>query len=201
MRSPVSSRILFATCTVVAAVVLLFAGCGVPVDDSNLTGEIDSAEDTGGVPVAETEKPEDGSGADDYYLDSFARHKHATIKTDFDTYDVRNVAFSTGLGYGSSNALAGYYLNTKLELDIKFISEIRVIGRVSLTDALSVPHRYDMVEEQDLDYIFRTELKKTDGERIEYIVRINQIAGNLQEGGGFRLDGDELQTLQRIVFF
>ncbi len=184
-----------------AALVVLLVGCGIPAEDYDITVEEEPAGDEAGVPVAETERATSDSSADDYYLDSFARHKHATIKTDFDTYDVRNVAFSTGLGYGSSNALAGYYLNTKLELDIRFISEIRVIGRVSLSDALAVPHRYDMVEEQDLNYIFRTELKKTDGERIEYIVRINQIGGNLQEGGGFRLDGDELQTLQRIVFF
>jgi len=175
----------------------MWNGCGVPVDDYDITEE----EGEGGVPSAETERTVGGEDPDDYHMDSFARHKHATITTDFDTYDVRGVAFNTGLGFGSSGALAGYYLNTKLDLDFKYISEVRIINRVSLSEALSVPHRFDMVEDQDLNYIFRTELKKTNGERIEYVVRINRIAGSLQEGGRFNLHGDELQTLQRIVFF
>lgn len=184
---------------IVSLIVLIAAaGCGVPVDDYDITAE---EEEGGGVPVAETERATGSESTDDYYMDSFANHKHATITTDFDTYDVRGVSFSTGLGFGSSGALAGYYLNTKLDLDFKFISEIRIVDQITMTDALSVPHRFDMVEEQDLDYIFRTELKRTNGEWIEYVVRINRIGGSLQEGGRFSLAGDELQTLKRIVFF
>lgn len=184
-----------------ALIVLIAAGgCGVPVDDY---GEPTDETTEGGVPVAETEQPagQDPDEDDAFFLDSFAYHKHATVTTDFDTYDIRNVSFNTGLGYGSSDALTGYYLNTKLDLEFKYISEVRVVGRVSMSEALSVPHRYDMVEEHNLDYIFRTELRKTDGEWIEYIVRINRIGGTLQEGGGVVIAGDELQTLKRIVFF
>ncbi len=187
----------FISLSIGALILLMPVGCGVPLDDYDITEE----EEPGGVPMAETERTDGKENSDDYFMDSFANHKHATISTDFDTYDVRGVSFSSGLGFGSSGALAGYYLNTKLDLAFKYISEVRIIDQITMSDALSVPHRFDMVEEQDLNYIFRTELKRTNGEWIEYIVRINRIGGSLQEGGGFNLHGDELQTLKRIVFF
>ncbi len=181
---------------------LILAGCGAPALDSDLAGAGDPEEE--GVPLAQTEREEGQVIPDDdeaMFHESFRSHKHATVYTDLDTYDVRNIRFDTGLGFGGSDALSGYYLNTKLDLRIKYIDIIRVIDRVSLADVFASPNRYDMVEEQDADYIFRTELKKSDGERIEYIVRINRISGSLQEGGSFRLDGDELQTLRKVVFY
>ncbi len=135
------------------------------------------------------------------FLGSLQLNKHGTVYTDIDTYDVRNIRFNTGHGFGKSNALVGYYLNTRYELEIGFIDELRVSGRISTSEARAEPHHFDMVEDKDLDYTFRTRLKKTDGERIEFIVRINHIQGELQEGGVFNLTGDELKALKKIVFF
>lgn len=183
----------------VLSLVLAFAvGCSIPEYDPDLTEE--APDETAGVPVAETEtrRPTETEGN---FQDAFRNNKHATVNTDIDTYDIRNIAFDTGLGYGRARTLLGFYLNTRLEMEIKYIESFRVIDRISLTDALAVDHRYDMVEEQDLDYIFRLELKKTTGERIEYIVRINSIRGQLVEGGTISLTGDELQTLRKVVFY
>lgn len=175
---------------------LLIPGCSVPDYDPDLTDE-----SVDGVPVAETEAPQAPEETEGNFQDGFRSNKHATVTTDIDTYDIRNIAFDSGLGYGRARTLLGFYLNTRLEIEIKYISSFRVIDRITLTDALSVDSRYDMVEEQDLDYIFRLELKKTSGERIEYIVRINSIRGQLVEGGNVSLTGDELQTLRKVVFY
>ena len=106
-----------------------------------------------------------------------------------------------GTASAAADALVGYYMNTRFEIKKRFIDKLTVIGKLSPSEILSAAHKFDMVEDKDLDYIFRTELKRTDGERIEFIVRINQISGELQEGGTFNLKGDELRALRKIVFF
>ncbi len=195
-----SIRPCFSAVCCFALCLLLFLGCAVPDYDPDLT-EIGGGGVDGGVPVAETEAGQTPEESEGDFQDGFRSNKHATVTTDIDTYDIRNIAFDTGLGYGRARTLLGFYLNTRLEIEIKYISSFRVLDRITLTDALAVDSRYDMVEEQDLDYIFRLELKKTTGERIEYIVRINSIRGQLVEGGSISLTGDELQTLRKAVFY
>ncbi|MFH1279262.1 MAG: hypothetical protein ABIK65_12890 [Candidatus Eisenbacteria bacterium] len=141
------------------------------------------------------------TGEEDPFQETLMVNKHGTVYTDIDRYDVRNIRFNTGHGFGGGDALVGYYKNTRFEIKKRFIDKLTVIGKVSRSEILSESHRYDMIEDKDVDYIFRTDLKKTDGERIEFIVRINQISGELQEGGAFDLRGDELKALRKIVFF
>jgi len=141
------------------------------------------------------------AGEDSPFLETLQVNKNGVVTTDIDTYYVRNIRFNTGHGFGSSEALVGYFLNTRYEIKKRFIKQLRVLGRIGASEALSVSHKYDMIEDKDLDYTFRTEIRKTDGETIEFIVRINQIGGELQEGGSFLLTGDELQTLRKIVFY
>ncbi|NNE09923.1 MAG: hypothetical protein HKN20_15290 [Gemmatimonadetes bacterium] len=196
-----SIRPFFSAVCTAALCMLLVHGCAVPEYDPDLTEEGASVAEEG-VPVAETEASQISTSEDEGdFQGGFQSNKNATVTTDIDTYDIRNIAFDTALGYGRARTLLGFYLNTRLEIEIKYISSFRVIDRVTLTDALSVDSRYDMVEEQDLDYIFRLELKKTTGERIEYIVRINSIRGQLVEGGSISITGDELQTLRKVVFY
>jgi hypothetical protein len=139
--------------------------------------------------------------SDSPFLETLQVNKNGIVTTDIDTYYVRNIRFNTGHGFGSSEALVGYFLNTRYEIKKRFIKQLRVLGRIGASEALSASHKYDMIEDKDLDYTFRTEIRKTDGETIEFIVRINQIGGELQEGGSFLVTGDELQTLRKIVFY
>lgn len=138
---------------------------------------------------------------DDPFQETLMVNKHGTVYTDIDRYDVRNIRFNTGHGFGGADALVGYYKNTRFEIKKRFIDKLTVIGKLSPSEILSASHKFDVVEDKDLDYVFRTELKKTDGERIEFIVRFNLISGELQEGGSFSLKGDELKALRKIVFF
>ncbi len=180
----------------VLAVLFLALSCAAPPPH----GEVDSER------VGETSAPAAGLGAgeeeaDSPFSETLQVNKHAVVTTDIDTYYVRSIRFNTGHGFGSSEALVGYFLNTRYEIKKRFISQIRVLGQIAASEALSVPHKFDMVEDKDLDYTFRTEVRKTDGETLEFVVRINQIGGELQEGGVFLLTGDELQTLRKIVFY
>jgi len=177
---------------------LILCGCAGPAH----MGEID--ERSREVPAGSPEEigSTDRRTEEDFGLpQTLQLHKHGTVYTDMDTYDVRNIRFVTGQGFGRSNALMGYYLNTRYEYEINYIDQLRVEGKVTPSEVMSVPHRYDMVEDQHLNYIFRTTLKMTNGERIEFIVRIDRISGELQEGGSFNLVDDELQTLKKIVFY
>jgi hypothetical protein len=153
------------------------------------------------APPPEGEAAAGEAEEDSPFSEALQVNKHAVVTTDIETYYVRNVRFNTGHGFGSSDALVGYYLNTRYEIKKRFINQIRVLDRVTAAEAHAVPHKYDMIEDKDLDYTFRTELKRTNGETIEFIVRINQIGGELQEGGAFLLTGDELQALRKIVFY
>jgi len=138
---------------------------------------------------------------DSPFQETLQEHKHGTVTTDLDYYDVRNIRFNTGHGFVTGGALVGYYLNTRYELKVRFIEKMTVVGKISSSEARAAPHRFDMIEDKDLDFIFRTQVKKTDGERIEFIVRINDIQGELQEGGSLNLTEDELKTLRKIVFY
>ncbi|MFH1681931.1 MAG: hypothetical protein ABIH26_14985 [Candidatus Eisenbacteria bacterium] len=160
---------------------------------------VDSEAGSKGARSGREETPE--PDADSPFLETLQVNKNGVVTTDIDTYYVRNIRFNTGHGFGSSEALVGYFLNTRYEIKKRFIKQIRVLGRISSSEALSVPHKFDMIEDKDLDYTFRTEIRKTEGETIEFIVRINQIGGELQEGGPFLLTGDELQALRKIVFY
>jgi hypothetical protein len=181
---------------IAAVVVLLLLGaCAAPPPPG----------DAGRAPAHEASQPAGGASAaqsdDSPFSDALQVNKHAVVTTDMETYYVRNVRFNTGQGFGGSDALVGYFLNTRYEVKKRFIQQIRVVGRISPAEALAAPHRFDMVEDKDLDYTFRTELRKTDGETLDFVVRINQIGGELQEGGTFLLTGDELQTLRKIAFY
>jgi hypothetical protein len=175
---------------------LFLVACTAPPPPGGVEGR--EAEESAAVGA---ERTSDEADADSPFSETLQVNKHAIVTTDIDTYYVRNIRFNTGHGFGSSDALVGYFLNTRYEIKKRFISQIRILGKITAAEALVVPHKYDMIEDKDLDYTFRTELRKTDKETLEFIVRINQIGGELQEGGPFLLTGDELQALRKIVFY
>jgi hypothetical protein len=177
-----------------------FLACSAPAPPGDIDAGASESEPPPPPPVG-VERAVDAEEDAPVFLGSLQLNKNGTVYTDIDTYDVRNIRFNTGHGFGKSNALVGYYLNTRYELEIGFIDELRVIGKISPSEARAEPHHFDMVEDKDLDYTFRTRLRKTDGERIEFVVRINHVQGELQEGGVFNLSGDELKALKKIVFF
>jgi hypothetical protein len=127
--------------------------------------------------------------------------RSATVRTAFDTYIVRNVSFDTGEGFGSSQGLNGFYNGTLWEFKLRFVERLDVIGTVDAAEALTAPQNYFVREEKELKRTFRTRLLKTDGETVEFIVRINAIQGELESGGPLLLSIDELETLRRIEFF
>lgn len=184
----------------IAPAVVLFAfislfGCGTTIPESEW--EIDasgSGDRMDGRPAAEVDE-------DTPFHSSLQMHKHATITTELDTYDVRNVHFNTAQGFGRAGGLTGFINNTRFDIEKRFIDQIRVLGTITTSEARLVSHHYDMVQDRDLDFTFRTMLRKTDGERVEFIVRINRITGQLQEGGSLQLTDDELKSLKKIVFF
>ncbi|MBN1827284.1 MAG: hypothetical protein JW958_13580 [Candidatus Eisenbacteria bacterium] len=173
---------------------LLSMGCGATLPP------LDSGGEAGASSTTEAEN-EEAIREESLFHETLGLHKNATVYTGLDTYDVRNVRFNTGQGFGASDALVGFVNNTRFEIKIRFIDRLRVVDRIAPAEARAVPHRFDMIEDKDLDYTFRTELKKTDNERVEFIVRINAIGGELREGGSFDLTGDELQSLRQIVFY
>ena len=191
MRSTLRIRIPLVLFTVIG---LFLLGCGetIPLPES---GVENAASGTAGAEEEDTFREES------LFHESLGLHKNATIYTGLDTYDVRNVRFNTGQGFGGGDALVGFVNNTRFEIKIRFIDRLRIVDRITPAEARAVPHRYDMIEDKDLDYTFRTEMKKTDNERVEFIVRINAIGGELREGGSLDLTGDELQTLRKIVFY
>jgi hypothetical protein len=181
-----------------SCLLLLMLACSVPVPP----GEIDEEGTAPPPPLPSgTEPAEEAEESETRFFESLQLNKNGTVYTDIDVYDVRNIRFNTGHGFGKSGALVGYYLNTRYELEIGYIDELRVTGKVSPSEARAEPHHFDMVEDQHLDYTFHTRLKMTNGERLEFVVRINHIQGELQEGGTFNLTGDELRSLKKIVFF
>lgn len=184
--------------TPLLAWLLVLLGCAAPpsgkAPDARPAPQGDASADVVG------QAPPPAAG-EDPFQETLMVNKNGTVYTDIDRYDVRNIRFNTGQGFGAADALVGYYKNTRFEIRKRFIDKLVVLGRLSPSEILAAPNRYDMVDDKDIDYIFRTELTRVDGERIEFIVRINQISGELQEGGTFTLTGDELQTLRKIVFY
>ncbi len=174
---------------------LLAGGCGLPELETDpateppaVASRADSAAAATGGDVGDT------SG-------SLLKKRNATIRTDFDTYIVRGVSFDTGEGFGSSQALAGFYNGTLWEFKLRFVERLDVIGKIDATEALTGPQNYFVRDEQQLRRTFRTRLRKTDGETVEFIVRINSIRGELETGGPLLITIDELETLRRIEFF
>ena len=192
-----STRIFLTSISIFTAVLIVAAGCVAPPPPGDVNADAGRA----AAGHAGEESAAAQESADSPFGESLQIMKNATVTTGMDRYDVRNIHFNTGHGFGGGSTLVGYDQNTRLEIRKRFISKIRILDNIMLTEALSVSHKYDMIEDQDLKYIFRTEVVKTDGERIEFIVRINQISGELQEGGSFVLTGDELQSLRNIVFY
>ncbi len=140
----------------------------------------------------------DTSGA---ALGSLLRHRNATVVTGFDTYVVREVTFNTGEGFGSREGITGYLNGTLWEFKIRFVKSIEVVGKIDAGEAQRAPSNYSVRDEIELRRTFRTRLEKTDGERVEFIIRINEIHGTLESGGPLLLTRDELETLRKIVFF
>lgn len=174
----------------------MLTGCGMPEPQTDPT----TTAPPGGTGAADTprEAPP-GSSIDPG--SSLLTKRNATIRTGFDTYVVRDVSFDTGEGFGSSTALTGFYNGTLWEYKLKFIESIDVIGTVDAAEAQNAPSNYFVRDEQQLRRTFRTRLRKTDGQTVEFIVRINAIRGNLESGGPLLLTIDELETLRRIEFF
>lgn len=180
-----------------AALVLCFGGpgCGLPPEL-----ETDPAADA----AANDAAPEDTGSTVDTGLgsgSSLLRYRNAKIQTGFDNYIVRDVSFDTGEGFGSSHALLGHYNGTVWEYQFRFIKTIDVIGKIDASEARSAPNNYFARDEIDLRRTFRTRVMKTDGEVVEFVVRINAINGKLETGGALLLSRDELETLRRIEFF
>jgi hypothetical protein len=194
--SPLSGKYSAVSWALVAlAGLVAVVGCGLPEPVTNPTTQ------AAGPGPADTlqGKPPVGSSVDP--TSSLLTHRNATIRTGFDTYVVHDISFDTAEGFGSSEALMGFYNNTVWEFKLKFIEQIDVIGTVSASEAQSAPSNYFVREEEQLRRTFRTRLRKTDGETIEFIVRINAIRGPVETGGSLNLSRDELETLRRIEFF
>lgn len=177
-----------------ALIGLCAAGCGVPVPDIE-TDPSAGAGTAGGPPAgAPADTATDASG-------SLVRTRSARVQTAFDTYIVRNVSFDTGEGFGSSQALMGFTNNTLWEYQIRFVESVEVFGTITAAEAQTAPQNYLVRDDPELRRTFRTRLRKTDGEVVDFIVRINDIRGTLETGGSLLLSRDELETLRRIEFF
>jgi hypothetical protein len=127
-------------------------------------------------------------------------NRTAKVKTGLDTYIVHDIRFETAEGFGSDRAIMGYYNNTLWQFEIRFIRSIEVIGKIDESEALSAPDNYFAREDSHLRRTFRTWLTKTDGESVEFIVRIDAIYGSLERGGNLQLSIEELEGLRRIDF-
>ncbi len=174
--------------------ILVAGGCGLPEVETD-----PSAEPPAGTSAVDSAAAAGGDAADP--SGSLLKKRNATIRTDFDTYIVRGVSFDTGEGFGSAQALMGFYNGTLWEFKLRFVERIDVIGKVDQSEALSAPQNYFVRDEQQLRRTFRTRLRKTDGETVDFIVRINAIRGELESGGPLLITIDELETLRRIEFF
>ncbi|MFN0150932.1 MAG: hypothetical protein ACKVU1_09535 [bacterium] len=129
------------------------------------------------------------------------RKRNASIKTGFGTYIVRNVRFDTGEGFGSDRAMSGFYNGTLWQFELRFVQSIDFVGKIDAEEARTAPENYFVREDFDLRKTFRTWLTKTSGETVEFIVRINSIRGELEEGGPLQLSLEEMETIRRIDFF
>ena len=174
----------------------MIVGCGLPDAETDPTAE----------PRGRGASPADSSasaagGAETDPSGSLLKKRNATIQTGFDTYIVRGVSFDTGEGFGSAQALTGFFNGTLWEFKLRFVERLDVLGKIDASEALTGPQNYFVRDEQQLRRTFRTRLRKTDGESVEFIVRINSIRGELETGGQLLLTIDELETLRRIEFF
>jgi hypothetical protein len=169
----------------------LVTGCTVPEAQTDPTTDRSA---TGGA--ADTSLA--GSGGID---ESLLRRRNATIRTGLDTYVVRNVSFNTADGFGGANAMMGHYNGTVWQFELRFIRSIDVVGTIDASEARSAPDNYFARDELDLRKTFRTRLTKTDGETVDFVVRINSIGGALERGGTLQLSLEELATLRSIEFF
>lgn len=172
---------------------LALAGCGAALPDVET--------DPGGAEAPSAEATPESSDSSRALDGSLVRHRNGTIRTAFDTYIVRDISFDSGEGLSSAQGLLGFANGTLWEYKIRFIRSIEVLGKVSAAEARSAPSNYFVRDEQELRRTFRTRLEKTDGEIVDFIVRINGIGGTLEAGGPLLLSRDELETLRRIEFF
>jgi hypothetical protein len=95
----------------------------------------------------------------------------------------------------------GFYNGTVWQFELRFIQTLEVLGEVEAEEARNAPENYYVRDEYDLRKTFRTRLTKTDGETVDFIVRINAIRGDLEDGGPLQLTPEEMETLRRVDFF
>lgn len=195
MSSLVARRALVALGLGIAA---LSASCTVPEAETDPTrGSAGaSASASGALSPADT-----SSSLLDAQGNPLNRRRNATIKTGFGTYIVRNVRFDTGEGFGSDRAVMGFYNGTVWQFELRFVQSIEFTGKVDAEEARTAPDNYFVRDDYDLKKTFRTWLTKTSGETVEFIVRINSIRGELEEGGPLQLSLEEMETIRRIDFF
>lgn len=174
------------------------SSCSVPEVETDPTRENAS----GRAPAVGAIAPVDTSaGLLDAQGNPLNRKRNATIKTGFGTYIVRNVRFDTGEGFGSDRAMSGFYNGTLWQFELRFVQSIDFVGKIDAEEARTAPENYFVREDFDLRKTFRTWLTKTSGETVEFIVRINSIRGELEEGGPLQLSLEEMETIRRIDFF
>ena len=177
----------------IAAFALAIGGCAASLPDT----ETPRPPEIGERATTEAESPDTlGEGSS-----SLLRHRNATISTGFDTYVVRDVTFNTGEGFGSGQGLTGFNNGTLWEFKIRFVKSIEVVGKIDASEAQRAPNNYFVRDEIELRRTFRTRVVKTDGERVEFVVRINEIHGTLESGGPLLLTREEIETLRKIEFF
>jgi hypothetical protein len=173
--------------------------CGLVSSCTTPEVQDDPTVNTGSGPAAE---PEAGVAGPVVNTDAnkLIEHRTAKVRTGLDTYIVHDIRFETAEGFGSDRAIMGYYNNTLWQFELRSILSIEVLGTISESEALSAPDNYFVREDQQLRRTFRTWLTKTDGESVEFIVRIDAIYGALERGGSLQLSTEELESLRRIDF-